>query len=83
MAVDAYCPHLGANMAAGGVVKGDCIECPFHGWQFEGHDGTCSSIPYAKKGLFIRTVVLLIFKVFVRTLLAVFSISVLITFYIA
>jgi len=46
---DAYCPHLGANLAVGGVVKGDCLECPFHGWQFSGTDGTCTHIPYAKK----------------------------------
>uniref|UniRef100_A0A493TEI3 cholesterol 7-desaturase n=1 Tax=Anas platyrhynchos platyrhynchos TaxID=8840 RepID=A0A493TEI3_ANAPP len=47
--VDAYCPHLGANLAAGGRVVGDCIECPFHGWQFRGEDGKCTSIPYAEK----------------------------------
>lgn len=48
--VDAYCPHLGANLAAGGRVLGDCIECPFHGWQFQGSDGKCVRIPYAEKG---------------------------------
>ncbi|XP_054263633.1 cholesterol 7-desaturase nvd [Macrosteles quadrilineatus] len=47
--LDAYCPHLGANMGIGGVVKGDCLECPFHGWQFRGQDGKCSEIPYAAK----------------------------------
>ncbi|KAG8447362.1 hypothetical protein GDO86_014722 [Hymenochirus boettgeri] len=47
--VDAYCPHLGANLAVGGQVVGDCIECPFHGWQFRGHDGKCTRIPYAEK----------------------------------
>lgn len=48
--VDAYCPHLGANLAVGGRVLGDCIECPFHGWQFQGTDGKCVKIPYAEKG---------------------------------
>lgn len=48
--VDAYCPHLGANLAVGGRVVGDCIECPFHGWQFRGEDGKCIRIPYAEKG---------------------------------
>ncbi|XP_073397483.1 LOW QUALITY PROTEIN: cholesterol 7-desaturase nvd-like [Dendrobates tinctorius] len=48
-AVDAYCPHLGANLAVGGRVVGDCIECPFHGWQFCGVDGKCARIPYAEK----------------------------------
>ncbi|XP_077331805.1 cholesterol 7-desaturase nvd-like [Lithobates pipiens] len=47
--VDAYCPHLGANLAVGGRVVGDCIECPFHGWQFRGKDGKCTKIPYAEK----------------------------------
>ncbi|NWR78148.1 DAF36 desaturase, partial [Centropus unirufus] len=47
--VDAYCPHLGANLAAGGRVMGSCIECPFHGWQFRGEDGKCTHIPYADK----------------------------------
>ncbi|KAM9338693.1 cholesterol 7-desaturase nvd [Symphorus nematophorus] len=47
--VDAYCPHLGANMAVGGRVVGSCIECPFHGWLFRGNDGKCVNIPYAEK----------------------------------
>ncbi|OCT66861.1 cholesterol 7-desaturase nvd-like [Xenopus laevis] len=47
--LEAYCPHLGANLAVGGKVVGDCIECPFHGWQFRGEDGKCTRIPYAEK----------------------------------
>ncbi|XP_032676575.1 cholesterol 7-desaturase [Odontomachus brunneus] len=47
--LDAYCPHLGANMGEGGRVKGDCLECPFHSWLFRGEDGYCDSIPYAEK----------------------------------
>ncbi|OXB80642.1 UNVERIFIED_CONTAM: hypothetical protein H355_005571 [Colinus virginianus] len=47
--VDAYCPHLGADLAAGGRVVGGCIECPFHGWRFRGEDGKCTHIPYAGK----------------------------------
>nr|XP_057907802.1 cholesterol 7-desaturase nvd [Doryrhamphus excisus] len=47
--VDAYCPHLGANLAVGGRVVGNCVECPFHGWQFRGDDGKCERIPYAEK----------------------------------
>lgn len=49
--VDSYCPHLGANLAVGGRVVGNCIECPFHGWQFRGNDGKCVKIPYAEKGM--------------------------------
>ncbi|XP_072310932.1 cholesterol 7-desaturase nvd [Eucyclogobius newberryi] len=47
--LDAYCPHLGANLAVGGRVVGNCIECPFHGWQFEGSDGKCAKVPYSDK----------------------------------
>ncbi|XP_026153866.1 cholesterol 7-desaturase [Mastacembelus armatus] len=47
--LDAYCPHLGANLAVGGRVVGSCVECPFHGWQFRGNDGKCVKIPYAIK----------------------------------
>lgn len=49
--LDAYCPHLGANLAVGGRVVGNCIECPFHGWQFRGDDGKCVKIPYAEKSM--------------------------------
>jgi nitrite reductase/ring-hydroxylating ferredoxin subunit len=46
--LDAHCPHLGAHLGHGGKVKGDCIECPFHAWKFDGA-GACVEIPYAKK----------------------------------
>ena len=36
--LDAYCPHLGANLADGRV-HDDCIECPFHGWKMRGDGG--------------------------------------------
>ncbi|XP_068627290.1 cholesterol 7-desaturase nvd [Battus philenor] len=55
--VDAYCPHLGANLAIGGTVCGNCIQCPFHQWRF-GSDGSCVSIPGVEtvpKGISIKT----------------------------
>ena len=36
---EAYCPHLGAHIGYGGKVKGDNIQCPWHGWEY-GPDGT-------------------------------------------
>jgi len=45
--LDAYCPHLGADIAVGGTVIQDCIVCPFHGWRFDGA-GSNVEIPYAK-----------------------------------
>lgn len=53
--LDAYCPHMGAHLghgirdqAGGGSrVVGESIECPFHGWRYNG-DGQCTHVPYAK-----------------------------------
>ena len=45
--LDAYCPHMGANLA-GGHVCGNSVVCPFHEWSW-GADGICDGIPYAKK----------------------------------
>lgn len=47
--LDAYCPHLGANLGCGGQVRGNCLECPFHGWTFRGDDGKCVRVPYSEK----------------------------------
>jgi len=44
---DAYCPHMGANLA-NGTVKGNTLECPFHSWQW-GDGGYCEKIPYCEK----------------------------------
>jgi len=45
--LDAFCPHLGANMALG-KVKGASLECPFHNWQFNG-EGECVHLPGSDK----------------------------------
>lgn len=37
------CVHRGGSLA-GGRLRGDCIECPYHGWQFDG-EGRCRKIP--------------------------------------
>jgi phenylpropionate dioxygenase-like ring-hydroxylating dioxygenase large terminal subunit len=55
--VDAYCAHLGAHLGVGagspeshepgpGTVAGACLQCPFHGWRYDG-SGACVEIPYA------------------------------------
>jgi phenylpropionate dioxygenase-like ring-hydroxylating dioxygenase large terminal subunit len=55
---DAYCLHLGAHRGVQGTVKGDDLECPWHGWQWDG-EGRNACIPYGdekrKPGLKIRT----------------------------
>jgi len=42
---DAHCPHLGAHLGYGGVVEGESLRCPFHGWEYD-HGGRCSKIPF-------------------------------------
>ena len=37
------CIHRGGALGAG-KMKQDCVECPYHGWQFDG-DGRCTRIP--------------------------------------
>lgn len=41
--IDAECAHMGNYMDRGRVVDG-CIECPFHGWRYDG-SGQCAKIP--------------------------------------
>ena len=43
-----FCPHMGAKLAVGGRVEGECVVCPFHAWRWnpEGHN---TAIPYASK----------------------------------
>ncbi len=47
--LDGYCSHLGAHLAEGGHVVGEGVQCPFHGWQYCGATGKCTSIPYAER----------------------------------
>jgi phenylpropionate dioxygenase-like ring-hydroxylating dioxygenase large terminal subunit len=46
--LDAFCIHMGANLGFGGrVMPGtNCIQCPFHLWEFNGETGRCSKVPY-------------------------------------
>lgn len=37
------CIHRGGALGEG-KIKGDCVECPYHGWQYAG-DGECTLIP--------------------------------------
>jgi 3-ketosteroid 9alpha-monooxygenase subunit A len=43
--LDAYCQHLGANLAQGGCITDEGIQCPFHGWTWNS-EGRNTSIPY-------------------------------------
>ena len=37
------CAHRGGSLGRG-KVQGDCVECPYHGWRFDG-EGRCVLIP--------------------------------------
>jgi len=45
--LDAFCPHLGADLSAG-TVKGNLLQCAFHNWTYDG-SGQCVKIPYCDK----------------------------------
>lgn len=38
------CAHRGASLSMGKVCGGS-IQCPYHGWEWAGHDGACTRIP--------------------------------------
>lgn len=42
------CIHRGGSLGKGWV-DGDCVVCPYHGWQYDG-SGACTSIPSQRKG---------------------------------
>jgi phenylpropionate dioxygenase-like ring-hydroxylating dioxygenase large terminal subunit len=37
------CPHRGVALSAG-KIQGDCIQCPFHGFEYDTH-GACTLVP--------------------------------------
>ncbi|MCS5543363.1 MAG: Rieske (2Fe-2S) protein [SAR86 cluster bacterium] len=47
VAISPFCPHLGAHLGKGGKVEGESIQCPFHGWCWDG-SGKCTKVPYAE-----------------------------------
>jgi len=47
-ALDAFCPHMGTDLAIGKVV-GDTLQCFFHHWRFDG-EGACVAVPALKEG---------------------------------
>jgi phenylpropionate dioxygenase-like ring-hydroxylating dioxygenase large terminal subunit len=51
--LDAHCRHLGANLAFGGCVTDEGIQCPFHGWVWRA-DGTNASVPYQDRPSKVR-----------------------------
>lgn len=52
VALDAYCPHMGAHFAEG-KVEGNGIRCFFHNWKFDSQ-GKCVEIPCLEKPLGVK-----------------------------
>ena len=52
VAMDAYCPHMGAHLAEG-QVEGESIRCLFHHWKFSA-DGNCTDIPCQKSSAGVK-----------------------------
>jgi phenylpropionate dioxygenase-like ring-hydroxylating dioxygenase large terminal subunit len=46
--LDAHCRHLGAHLGHESRVVGDCVVCPYHGWQWD-LDGANRLIPYQEQ----------------------------------
>ncbi|MCU0547897.1 MAG: Rieske 2Fe-2S domain-containing protein [Leptolyngbya sp. Prado105] len=44
------CPHRLAPLSEGRIAEDGLLECPYHGWAFQG-DGTCDRIPQQPEGL--------------------------------
>jgi phenylpropionate dioxygenase-like ring-hydroxylating dioxygenase large terminal subunit len=42
------CAHRGGSLSKGWI-EGDCVVCPYHGWQYAG-SGACNNIPSQVKG---------------------------------
>lgn len=49
-AFEDQCPHRLAPLSEGRIAEDGLLECPYHGWAFEG-DGTCDRIPQQPEGL--------------------------------
>lgn len=55
-ALESRCPHMGNHMPNGlppgsdlsGLLQGEWIECPFHGWRFDG-SGRCVAMPAGQR----------------------------------
>ncbi|MGL5080363.1 MAG: Rieske 2Fe-2S domain-containing protein [Microcoleaceae cyanobacterium] len=52
VALDAYCPHMGAHLAEGKVEE-NSLRCLFHNWKYDAF-GHCIEVPCLKKALPIQ-----------------------------
>jgi phenylpropionate dioxygenase-like ring-hydroxylating dioxygenase large terminal subunit len=45
VAMEDRCPHKSAFLSEGRVTSTGYLQCAYHGWSFDGKDGTCVEIP--------------------------------------
>ena len=50
-AIDGLCPHQGGPLADGHL-EGDCVSCPWHGWEFDVRTGKSSMGSAMKQQVF-------------------------------
>ena len=43
-AIGTECPHQGGSLCDG-MVEGDIVICPLHGWEFDLRSGACMTMP--------------------------------------
>lgn len=43
-AIGNECPHQGGSLSDG-LIEGDIVICPLHGWEFDVRSGACMTIP--------------------------------------
>jgi len=56
LAIDDFCPHMGASLAEGWLEKG-CVACPWHAWRFQLSDGVWLDNPKIAAATFAVRVV--------------------------
>jgi len=56
LAIDDFCPHMGASLADGWIEKG-CVACPWHAWRFQLSDGAWLDNPKIRASTFAVRVV--------------------------
>lgn len=49
-AVDDRCPHRRLPLSMGRLTEDGSIQCPYHGWSFDGATGRCTAIPNLSEG---------------------------------
>ncbi len=49
-AVEDRCPHRRLPLSMGRLTEDGSIQCPYHGWSFDGATGRCTAIPNLSEG---------------------------------